>query len=135
MILKDQNKPFSNAYFKSLFNHNDIDWAAIYMLPRLVTHNTLLQPFQYKILNHALFLNEKLHIFRIKSYPLCSFFNLYKGNTFSHVFYECDRVKCLWLDIVQCFQNTNTLVLPTLTPDTANIGILDSVSSKSFFEK
>ena len=33
---------------------------------------------------------------------------------------------------VQCFQNT--LILPTLTPQTATLGILDSVRSKSFSE-
>ena len=31
-----QNKPSSNIYFEILFNNNDIGWAAIYMLPRLV---------------------------------------------------------------------------------------------------
>ena len=46
--------------------------------------------------------------------------------------YECDRVKFLWLELVHCFQNT--LILPTLTPQTAILGILDSVSNDSFFE-
>ena len=35
LILQFQNKPSSNIYFENLFNDNDIDWAAIYMLPRL----------------------------------------------------------------------------------------------------
>ena len=48
------------------------------------------------------------------------------------MFYECDRVKFLWSKLVQCFQNT--LILPTLTPETAILGILDSVSNNSFFE-
>ena len=59
------------------------------------------------------------------------FCNLY-GETPLHIFYECNRVKCLWSDLVQCFQNT--LILPTLTPQTAILGILDSVSNNSFFE-
>ena len=82
------------------------------MLPRLVTHNTYIRSFQYKILNSILYLNKKLHIFGIKSSPLCSFCNLYDKTPF-HIFYECDRVKCLWSDLVQCFQNT--LILLTLT--------------------
>ena len=101
------------------------------MLPRLVTHNTYMRSFQYKILNNILYLNKKLHIFGIKSSPLCSFCNLY-DETPCHIFYECDRVKFLWLELVQCFQNT--LILPTLTPQTAILGILDSVSNNSFFE-
>ena len=101
------------------------------MLPRLVTHNTYMRSFQYKILNNILYLNKKLHIFGIKSSPLCSFCNLYDETPF-HIFYECDRVKFLWSDLVQCFQNT--LILPTLTPQTAILGILDSASNNSFFE-
>ena len=62
---------------------------------------------------------------------MCSFCNLYDEDLF-HIFYECDRVKCLWWDLVQGFQNT--LILPTLTPQTAILGILDSASNNSFFE-
>ena len=131
MILKVQSKPSSNIYFENLFNYDDIDRTAIYMLPRLVTHNTYMRSFQYKILNNILYLNKKLHIFGIKSSPLCSFCNLYDKTPF-HIFYECDRVKLLLSELVQCFQNT--LILPTLTPQTAILGILDSVSNNSFFE-
>ena len=35
-------------------------------------------------------------------------------------------------ELVQCFQST--LILPTLTPKTAILGILDSVSNNYFFE-
>ena len=65
------------------------------------------------------------------SSSLCSFCNLYDETPF-HIFYECDLVKCLWSDLVQCFQST--LILPTLAPQTAILGILDSVSNNSCFE-
>ena len=131
MILKVQSKPSSNIYFENLFNYDDIDRTAIYMLPRLVTHNTYMRSFQYKILNNILYLNKKLHIFGIKSSPLCSFCNLYDKTPF-HIFYECDRVKLLLSELVQCFQNT--LILPTLTPQTAILEILDPVSNNSFLK-
>ena len=131
MTLKVQNKPSSNIYCENLFNYHDIGWKAIYMLPRLVTYNTYVRSFQYKILNNILDLNKKLHIFGIKSSPLCSFCNLYDETPF-HIFYECDRVKFLWSELVQCFQNT--LILPTLTPQTAILGIFDSVSNNSFLK-
>ena len=95
------------------------------MLPRLVTHNSYMRSFQYKILNNILYLNKKLYIFGIKSLPLCSFCNLYDETPF-HIFYQCDRVKYLWSDLVQCFQNT--LILPILTSQTAILGIYDSVT-------
>ena len=49
-----------------------------------------------------------------------------------HIFYECNCVKFLWLELVQCFQNI--LILPPLTPQTAILGFLDSVSNNFFFE-
>ena len=101
------------------------------MLPRLITYNTYMRFFQYKILNNVLFLNKKLHTFGIKPSPLCSFCNLYDETPY-HMFYECDRVKCLWSDLVQCFQNN--LILPTLTPQTAIFGFLDYTNNDSIFE-
>ena len=62
---------------------------------------------------------------------MCSFCNLFDESPF-HVVYECDCVKHLWSDLVQCSENT--LTLPTLTPQTAIFGILDSVRNNSFFE-
>ena len=50
LISKVQNKPSSNFYFENLLNDNDIDWTAIYMLPRLATCNPYLWSFQYKFL-------------------------------------------------------------------------------------
>ena len=44
-ISKVQSKPSSNIYFKNLFNFNDIEWAAIGMLPRLVTYSTCMWSF------------------------------------------------------------------------------------------
>ena len=101
------------------------------MLPRLVIHNTYMRSLQYKTLNNILFLNKKNHFFGIKSSPLCFFCNLYKKAPF-HIFYEFDRVKYLWPDLIYCFENT--LLLPTLTPQTVIFGILDSLRNNSFFE-
>ena len=50
LISRAQNKPSSNIYFENLYNDYDIDWTAIYMLPRLITYNTYMRSFQYKIL-------------------------------------------------------------------------------------
>ena len=90
-----------------------------------------MRSFQYKILNIVLFLNKKLYTFGIKPSQLCSFCNLY-DETPLHVFYECNAVKCLWADLVQCFQNN--LILPTLTPQAAILGIPESASNYSIFK-
>ena len=102
------------------------------MLPRLATYNTYMRSFQYKLLNNVLFLNKTLHIFGIKSSPLCSFCNLC-DKTPLHIFHECDRIKCLWSNLVQYFQNS--LVLPIITPQSAIFGFLDSTNSDYNFKK
>ena len=131
MISRPQNKLSSNIYFENLYNDYNIDRAATYTLPRLITNNTYMRSFQYKILNNVLFLNKKLHTFGIKPSPLCSFCNLYDETPY-HMFYECDRVKCLWSDLVQCFQNN--LILPTLTPQTVIFGFLDYTNNETFLK-
>ena len=91
-----------------------------------------MRPFQYKLLKNVLFLKKKLHIFGIKSSPLC-FFRNFCDKTPLHIFYECDSIKCLWSDLVHYFQNS--LVLPILTPQTAIFGFLDSTNSDYNFKK
>ena len=54
LISRAQNKPTSNTYFKNIHNDYSIDWTAIYMLPHLITYNTCMRSFQYKILNNVL---------------------------------------------------------------------------------
>ena len=101
------------------------------MLPCLITYNTYIQSFQYKILNNVLFLNKKLHTFGIKPFPLCSFCNLFDETPY-HIFYECNRVKYLWSDLVKWFPNK--LILPTLTQQATIFGFLDSINNDSIFE-
>ena len=92
LITKVQNKPWSNIYFEHLFNHDDINWTAIYT--QFFRHNTYMRSFPYKILNNILYINKNLHIFGIASSLLCSFCNLYDEIPF-HIFYECHHLKYL----------------------------------------
>ena len=102
------------------------------MLPHLVTYNNCMPAFQHKISSNALFLKKNLHTFGIKpSSPLCFFCDLYDETHF-HIFYKCDRVKLFWSVLVQCFQIS--LILPTVTPQSAIFGILDSASNDSIFK-
>ena len=48
------------------------------------------------------------------------------------MFDEFDAVKCLWADLVQCFQNN--FKLPTLTPQDAILGILESANNDSIIK-
>ena len=101
-------------------------------LTRLGLYNTYMRIFQYKLLNNILSLNKKLHIFGIKSSPLCYFCNLC-DETLLRIFYECDSIKCSWSDLVHYFQNS--LVLPIITQQTVVFGFFDSTNSDYNFKK
>ena len=64
LISRVQTKPSSKIYFKI---------CIICMLPRLITYNTYMRSFQYKILNNVSFLNKKLHTFTHTSYFMQNF--------------------------------------------------------------
>ena len=64
-------------------------------MPRRVTIDTNLRIFQYKILNNALYLNEKLFKFKIVSSPLCSFCNS-ENETPINIFYSCNQTESPW---------------------------------------
>ena len=83
LISKVQNKSFSNICFV-MFNYDDLDWTAVYILSRLVTHYTYITSFQCKILNNILYLDKNLHNFGINSSALCFFCNLYNETPFHY---------------------------------------------------
>ena len=62
LISSRTNKVTSVTYFETKFNANSLDWTKIFILSRLITYNTYLRSFQYKILHNILFLNEKLYL-------------------------------------------------------------------------
>ena len=74
-ISEKYKKPTSQLYYERYFNKFDLkfDWKLIHFLPRMVTIDTKLRIFQYKILNHILFVNKMLFKFRKVESPLCSF--------------------------------------------------------------
>ena len=51
IISNTKSTPTSQTYFENLFPHKKFDWELIYLLPRLVTQDSQLRAFQFKILN------------------------------------------------------------------------------------
>ena len=73
LIESSDSKPSSQLYYKNVFQNSNLDWKSIYMLTRLVTIDSRLRVFQYKLLNNALYLNQMLFTFGKADSPLCSF--------------------------------------------------------------
>ena len=66
----------------------DFDWKSIYLLLRMVTVDTKLRVFQYKIWNNIRFVKEMLFKFRKVESPLCSFCKA-EDETYIPLFYRC----------------------------------------------
>ena len=102
LISNTINKPTSIILFEKFFESTTLDWSKIYPLPHLVTIDTNLRSFQYKILKNVLFLNKKLYPFGITKTVLCSFCKTLEENPI-HIFYDCIHVKSLRKDYRQNF--------------------------------
>lgn len=69
------NKPISQKCFEHYLPNLTFTWWDVYILTRMVTINTRLRVFQYKVLNSALSINKHLYIFKRSDTKLCSFCN------------------------------------------------------------
>ena len=89
------------------------------MVPRLVTYNSYMPSFQYKIFSSFMTEFNNDFFFIIKNFILFipsllySFCKLYDETPF-HIFYEYNCVTCLSSELVQWLQNI--LILHILTP-------------------
>ena len=101
--------PTSQQYFKTLFPHLNLDWKLIYLLPRILTKNTSLRAFQYKVLKNVLYLNHKLFQFKVSTTSLCSYC-IRHDETVQHLFSTCNEVISLWTEIKLYFVNDVKLI-------------------------
>ena len=91
------------------------------MLPRIVTIESSLRSFQYKILNNILYLNERLFKFRVVDSPLCSLCRL-ENESVIHLFCTCIKTKKLWKRL----QSWTKDVLPCLETQMMIVGFWDN---------
>ena len=93
------------------------------MLPRIVTKDSRLRVFQYKLLNNVLYLTKMVFRFGKIDSTLCSFCKMI-DETPLHLFYNCAKIKRLW-DQLKEFISNKTLSFPSLTPPSAILGHID----------
>mgnify|MGYP002260060495 FL=1 len=77
------------------FTELQVSRKKIYSLPFVVTIETKIREFQYKILNNIVFTNEKLFRLKMIDSPLCVFC---KGEVESleHLLFFCEVTKMFW---------------------------------------
>ena len=72
--------PTSKKSLEKFLWRQDLGWASIYMILRMVTVESKLRIFQYKVLNNILYLNDGLCKMGIVQSPLCSLCKQEKEN-------------------------------------------------------
>ena len=91
--------PTSQKSLEKLLCRQDLDWASIYMIPRMVTVESKLRIFQYKVLNNILYLNDRLYKMGIVQTPLCSLCKREK-ETVIHLLCKCHVTRQLGVHLV-----------------------------------
>ena len=87
-------KPTFQTYFENLLLNFKPDCKSIYLLPSLVTMDTNLRMFQYKLLINVLYLNNMFFRSKNVDFSLCSYCNK-EEQTLLHLFYFCLKIKQL----------------------------------------
>ena len=93
-LLANFLKPTSQAYFEEIFGGYVFEWDKICILPRIVTTDSRIRIFQYKILHNVLHLNKKLFEFNKVNSPEC-FFCKCEEETTIHLFHICRKTQTL----------------------------------------
>ena len=96
------------------------------MLPRIVTTDSSLRSFQYKILNNILYLNGRLYKFNIVDSPLCSLCGAY-NESIKHLFCTCTVTQRLW-DQLKSWMH-EVISFPILEPKTVILGLWSEKTS------
>ena len=112
-----------NKWNQNLGGVNIIEnWDMYYRIPFKNIQNSKLQSFQYKINLRFLYSNNMLYKCKLTETELCSFCFETK-ETLLHLFFECPKVRSLWLQFAQKLQQQCGMKLD-LTPETCLFGTL-----------
>ena len=126
-LIQPLSKPStSQLYFEKVLGFGKVEWEKVYMLPRIVTIESSLRSFQYKILNNILYLNERLFKFNIIDSPLCSLCGAY-NESIKHLFCTCTVTQRLWDQLRSCLYKV--ISFPTLEPKTVILGLPSETTS------
>ena len=88
----------------------------------IVTKDSTLSAFQFKLLKNVLYLNKRFFKFGKSGSTLCSFCNV-KYETPCHLFYDCSHTISLWNQLRYFL--SNSLNIHLLTSQSASFGFIN----------
>ena len=120
-LIQPLSKPSTfQLYFEKVLGFGKVEWGKVCMLPRIVTIESSLRSFQYKILSNILYLNERLFKFNIVDSPLCSLCGAY-NESIKHLFCTCTVTQSLWDQLRSWLYKV--ISFPILEPKTVILGL------------
>jgi len=129
-ILKTNVSPINTElYWMEILNvdGDEIEWGRVHDNNFHCTIETQLRSFYFKIFHKAICTNKFLHKIGRSDSPSC-FFCKSEDESLLHLFCECDKIKCLWDDLVIFIENKTDEQF-TLTNFNKMFG-LDSMDTK-----
>lgn len=84
--------PAGKIKWNVIYNFNDENWKKIYLWPHIITKNSTLKWFQYRINHKILATNQFLNMIKIINNPTCTFCNNFP-ETIKHLFWDCEVTK------------------------------------------
>ena len=126
-ISQKEEKTSSKLCYQKKFNDSSLNWKNIYLLVCIVTKDSKLRAFQFKLLNNVLYLNKMSFIFGKIGSPLCFFCDL-KDEPPYNLFYECSHTNfyetnsvIFYLTFLTRFLSLN---IPPFTPQSLIFGLI-----------
>ena len=123
-LLLKYEKPTCHDYHEKKFDEYDSNWKLTSRIPRIVTYETKIRIFHYKLLNNRLYLNKKPFHFGIIFQSKCSFCELHDETT-QHLFYECAYAQNL-MNQLRLYLSEK-VALSVLTTQSAIFGLTDAL--------
>jgi len=93
--------PSARHEFSTLFqNSGDLFyWEVIYQILHVVTLDTKIRVFQYKLLNRIIYTNKSLYKMKMIDSPLFTFCKI-SDEPLEHLFSRCDLIVAFWMSVV-----------------------------------
>ena len=108
---------------KDLSLPDDYNWREIFKHLTLYTKDTSLFWFQYRIAHRILGVNKYLYFSKITDSQTCALCKL-EPETLLHLFFECTKVKQIWLDLEHWIEEKSGKVV-IFSPSTVILGTLE----------
>ena len=118
-LSKIKKSASSEVTISRKFENSELIWPKIHLAARYATVDSYTRMFHFKCTHNILYLNRALFSMGLAESRLCSYCSAY-DETVSHLFFDCQRTKDLWVLIQARFA---CLELPDLTPESAFIGL------------